>query len=484
MEIIKHSAEIISTKDQIIIHLLKELNKFTPFEYEPSPQEPISLDYQKLVIDKPPIFEFIEKLDYKILLAKHNFDKGKPLKIVSRREGSTPVPGDLRCARCNAPSDYLYANNGSGGQYKCKVCDCNFHRNNKFKKQVAFKCPYCHSHLDHIKTRDDFNIHKCRNNTCSLYVRNLNNMTKAEKQLYKEKPYELKLRYIYRSFKVDFVPLSKHQLDLPKVDLSRIQSSPQTLGLVLTYFINYGLSARSTAAVMKDIHNIKISRQTVLNYTSALKPLFDYFNSQFPYQLSGHYCGDETYIRIKGKWHYLCFFFDAVKKIFLACPISKNRDTKLAINAIDDLLTKLPEIPQEPTDSHKLKIIVDGNPIYLLAQHFFAEHKIHFDIKQVIGLTDKDDTSKEYRPLKNVIERVNRAYKTNIRHFFGFGSLSGAEAFTTLFVSFFNFLRPHSALDDNVPVMIDDLNDAQYMQDRWVKLIDYAQNFALSAQAA
>jgi len=480
MEIIKHSAEIISTKDQIILTLLKELNKLTPFEYEPTPEEPISLDYQKLVIDTPPIFEFIEKLDYKILLAKHNYDKGKPLKPVSRHEGSTPVAKDLCCARCNAPSDYLYANNGSGGQYKCKVCDCNFHKNNKFRKQVAFKCPYCHGHLDHIKTRDDFDVHKCRNKQCSLYVRNLANMTKAEKQLYKDAPHEFKLHYIYRSFKVDFVPLSKQLPDKPIVDLSRIQSSPQTLGLVLTYFVNYAMSARSTSAIMKDVHNIKISRQTVLNYANALKPVLDYFNQHYPYELSGQYCGDETYLRIKGKWHYLCFFFDAVKKIFLAYPISKNRDTKLAIEAIDDLLNKLPLIPSVPENSHELKLIVDGNPIYLLAQQFFAEHKIHFDIKQVIGLTNKDDTSKEYRPLKNVIERVNRAYKTNIRHFFGFGSLTGAQAFTTLFVTFFNFLRPHSALDGKSPVMIEELADPQIMPSRWVKLIKYAQDFAVT----
>ena len=138
--------------------------------------------------------------------------------------------------------------------------------------------------------------------------------------------------------------------------------------------MNYGLSARSTAALLKDVHDIKISRQTVLNYANALKPLLDYFNKNFPYELSGEYCGDETYVRIKGKWHYLCFFFDAVKKIFLAYPISKNRDTKLAIQAIDDLLTKLPELPADKEHSDELKLIVDGNPIYLLAQQFFAEH--------------------------------------------------------------------------------------------------------------
>lgn len=479
-DIVTELEETIKIKNQIILHLLRELNKYTPFEYEPIPENPISLDYQKMAVDILPIFEFVETIDHKILLAKHQSDFGKPLKPVSRHEGSTPVPKELCCPHCDATSDFLYANNGAGGQFKCKVCDCHFNKKNKYQKQVIFKCPYCHYRLSHIKTRDGFDVHKCINNQCDMYVKNLANMTKAEKLLYQNEPHEFKLRYIYRSFKIDFVPLNKRLPDKPKVDLSRIQSSPQTLGLVLTYFVNYGLSARSTAAVIKDVHNIKISRQTVLNHVDALRPLLDYFNQHYPYELSGQYCGDETYIRIKGKWHYLCFFFDAVKKIFLAYPISKNRDTELAIEAIDDLLMKLPEFPKDAQNSHELKLIVDGNPIYLLAQQFFAENGIHFDIKQVIGLTNKDETSKEYRPLKNVIERVNRAYKTNIRHFFGFGSLTGAKNFTTLFVTFFNFLRPHSALDGNSPVMIQELAEPQTMPERWVKLIKYAQDFVLS----
>jgi transposase-like protein len=484
MEIIKHSVEAISTKDKIIIHLLEELNKYCPLIVEPSKEEPVSLDYQKLVIDQPPIFETLEKLDYKVLLANHLHSKGKPLKPVSRRATSAQIPKNISCPRCMATSEYLYDNSGGRGQYECKVCDCHFHEKNRFHKQVILKCPHCLTHLQKIKQRNDFDIFKCTSKKCPEYQRKLKSMTKEEKKLYKQHPHELKLHYIYRSFKMDLVPLSKDIQHKPKVDMARIHSSPETVGLVLTYYVNYGLSARSTSAIMKDIHNVSITHQTVLNYVDMLKPLFDYFNSMFPYDLSDQFCGDETYLRIRGKWHYLCFFFDAVKKIFLAYPISKNRDHQLAITAINDLLTKLPEVPEQPEDSHKLKLIVDGNPIYLLAQQFFAEHGIHFDIKQVIGLTNKDDTSKEFRPLKNVIERVNRAYKTNIRHFFGFGSQIGAENFTTLFVTFFNFLRPHAALEGKVPVVIQELLDAPSMPARWVKLIKYAQNFTITAQAA
>ncbi|MED3697650.1 DDE-type integrase/transposase/recombinase, partial [Heyndrickxia sporothermodurans] len=89
-----------------------------------------------------------------------------------------------------------------------------------------------------------------------------------------------------------------------------------------------------------------------------------------PYELSDQFCGDETYIRVNGKWHYLFFFFDAVKKIVLSYRVSPNRDTASAIQAINDVLLKMEEIPEN------LTFVVDGNPIYLLAQHFFAQNDI------------------------------------------------------------------------------------------------------------
>ncbi|MEB3752052.1 hypothetical protein EP10_002924 [Geobacillus icigianus] len=129
------------------------------------------------------------------------------------------------------------------------------------------------------------------------------------------------------------------------------------------------------------------------------------FVDRFPYELSGSFCGDETYIRVKGRWHYLFFLFDAVKKIVLSYRVSPNRDTLSAIKAINDVLRKLPSLPDD------LSFVVDGNPIDRLAQHFFAQHGISFDVRQVIGLTNEDPVSEEFRPLKQIIERFNRTLK-------------------------------------------------------------------------
>ncbi|WP_376450837.1 transposase [Streptomyces sp. NPDC056309] len=446
---------------------------------KPKDQQPVNKPYRKLQVDDLPIIEIPEKLNYRNLLTEYQEKHGKSLKPVRRHKNAkVSVPKGMKCPKCGAPSDYLYANNGDKGQYQCKVCSCLFSDKNRFSKEAILKCPHCSKTLDKIKERKDFDVFKCKNDDCPYYQKKLNGMSSKEKKQFKKDPQSFKLRYIFRQFHIDFQPLSKNSPELPVVDLSRIYASPHTLGLILTYHVNYGLSARRTAAIMQDVHGVAISHQTILNYENSVALLLKPYVDHYPYELSDQFCGDETYIRVNGKWHYLFFFFDAVKKIVLSYRVSPNRDTASAIQAINDVLLKMEEIPEN------LTFVVDGNPIYLLAQHFFAQNDISFDVKQVIGLTNEDPISTEYRPLKQIIERLNRTFKGNYRSTQGFGSDHGSVSFVTLFAAYFNFLRPHASLEGKVPVVNPKLSGLPTMPARWTKLIELAQRWIVEQRSA
>ena len=64
----------------------------------------------------------------------------------------------------------------------------------------------------------------------------------------------------------------------------------------------------------------------------------------------------------------------------------------------------------------------------LAAQQFLYKfgEKMKFEITQVIGLTNSDAVTTEYRPYKQLIERLNRTYKASYRHTNGFDGLEGA----------------------------------------------------------
>lgn len=212
-----------------------------------------------------------------------------------------------------------------------------------------------------------------------------------------------------------------------------------------------------------------MSHQTVLNYADTIAKLVKPFVDDYPDDLPDSFCGDETYIRVSGKWHYLSFFFDAVKTMILADETWYT----FCDQGYGSSATKTPR------DLEGLCFIVDGNPIYILAQHFFAQHGIPFDIHQVIGLTNDDQISTEYRPLKQIIERLNRTIKGYFSFTNGFGSNDGALSWVTLFVAYFNFLRPHTKLEQRVQVMLPELRHMPHMPARWSKLIELAQDYIL-----
>jgi transposase-like protein len=434
--------------------------------------------YLKLAVDPLPIFgepPIVQVWQYTTLLEEYRYENGREMKPVSRRGGVLP-PKEAVCPYCGAPPEYVYDNTGGRGSFRCKVCNSLFSISKPSKDDEPY-CPFCHSKLLLYKKRESFDVYRCYNKKCSYKTSKLSAMDAAQKALYKKSPHLFKLRYSYRKFHWDFTPLSKENDVLPVVDLPYITASPHILGLILTYHINYGLSLRKTAALMYDVHGVKVSHQTIANYCHAVAPRVKPLVDGFSYGLSESFCGDETYIKVKGVWHYVFFFFDAAKKIILSYRVQKLRDWKSAVLAINDVLVKLKEIP------NNLNLITDGNPIYLLARQWFSQYGINFDITQVIGLANEDEVSKEYRPLKQIIERLNRTFKGNYKPTGGYSADFGAISSVTLFVAYFNFLRPHAKLEGRVPVLIPELDELPNMPAKWLKLIKMSEDY-IKANAA
>jgi putative transposase len=472
-----------------LLRLIKLLNKilfklqcFLINRYmDKSPSDnPVSERYRALQIDAMPVVEKRKLYDHNYLLNEYLQKHGKPLKPVNRRSRFLPPHGAI-CPICGAPYEYIYDNSGGRGQFGCKVCHSTFFLNETYLEKLMLKCPHCGKPLQKKRDRKQFFVYTCVNKSCPFYIHNLTSMSKDEKADFEKNPYKYKLHYYYRVFNIELDSLKEDPQKPSAVDLSRIRKAKHLLGLVLTYHINYGLSTRKTSSILWDIHNTKISHQTVANYAASAARVVKPYVDNYRYELSNSVsvCGDETYIKVLGKKHYVFFIMDAIKKIITSYSIFLNRDGVSAIKAIYSTLSKFRKLPE------KLSLIFDGNPIYVLAQHFFAQHGIHFDVKQVIGLTNKDDVSTEYRWLKQIIERLNRTFKDVYKGKNGFNSFERANEFMALFAAFFNFLRRHKSLDYKVPVSIPQLKDMPDMPSKWLKLLrlsyDYIENLQASA---
>ena len=109
-------------------------------------------------------------------------------------------------------------------------------------------------------------------------------------------------------------------------------------------------------------------------------------------------------------------------------------------------------------ENQDVTLVTDGNPSYQAGLHFINSQQddLKLTLKKVIGLQNMDAESEEYRAYKQIIERLNRTYKYHVQSQNGFGSINGAVAKLVLFVTHYNFLRPHKTLGYKTPIQMPD----------------------------
>ena len=460
--------EFLNRINKFIWKIIIFLSRFIKVEDITIDNKPTDERYKHFKVDEPPIIEPFVKLehkDYKQLIKDNNI---KPIK---RRKDITV---DIKCPCCGAPKEYLYDNNGKQTQFECKVCSLVFSNNPHKQNDVVLRCPHCRNALSLKHQRTDFDVYFCRNPKCKYYLNNLASLTLTDKKKLENNPSLFKLHYVYRKFNIELPELTKDYREFVKtpVDLSKIYSSQYVLGLCLTYHVNYGLSYRQTASILKDIHEIEISYKTVENYCKSVSPTIQALLEFYPYDLSDTIAADETYIKILGKTAYIFFYFDAIKKIVTSYRVFEKRDTLSSIKAAYSTLSKYETLPES------LKVISDGNPIYNVAVQYWTQNGLPFQLYQVIGLTNQDDISKEYRSQKQIIERFNRTLKYYYRPKGGFTNIDNANNYMVLFATYNNFLRPNKALEWKTPVQLPELDNISNMPNKWIELIRLASEYA------
>ena len=424
--------------------------------------------YQKLKVDQlPKIIYHHQDWDWQDLNSYYSQRYGKTVSPV-RRRSECDIPQDCTCPSCKAPMPYLYRNNGKAGQILCKVCGCLFAPNeNRFSKHTTLQCPHCSHSLVRKKDRKHFVIHKCVNPKCPYYLRNLKKIDPQDLRAdYGKNKY--KLHYIYREFQIDFFRMALDSLPKNASSLKFRKHDAHVMSLCLTLHVNLGLSLRKTSRAMLDLYNIRISHQQIANYckTAAIciKPFVDHYD----YGTGTVLTADETYIKIRGVKTYVWLIMDAAKRSILGYQVSDNRGVGPCILAMRMAFRHFKKLPEG------FRFIADGYSAYpLAAQQFFREFgdAFKFNITQVIGLTNDDEVSKQFRPYKEMIERLNRTYKASYRITNGFDNIDGANYDLALWVAYYNFLRPHKHANYRVLNEVDILKGAENMPGKWQLLI-------------
>lgn len=320
------------------------------------------------------------------------------------------------------------------------------------------------------KRKREVTIHKCCNDNCAYRVNALSKLNPLEKALKELRNSHFKLCYQYREYHFKQAQLIHSKPAKPLVDLSKIHNSQNVLGLILAFYISFATTARKTALILRSVFNIDVSYQTVLNYAEAAAYYCHRFNLTNKGPVDSQQAGDEAYIKVLGKDHFTFFFIAPRRHKITAYHVASSRDTLPAIIAMNEAI-------RTTAQEQKFTLITDGNPAYAAGIHFLNElykSKGFIQHRKVIGLQNLDAESELFRPFRQLIERLNRTYKYHVRPACGFNSLNGATALTTLFVTHYNFLRPHMSLDYEVPIPMPEIETISTIQGKWTKIISMA----------
>jgi len=461
MEIIARLILCLEEKDNLS---LKEKTKFKQ-------EHP---HYREFPVDPNPPFKYNtetgKRKTYKTLLEEYKNKHNKIIKPVKPNKEKNKVPENISCPYCKAPHNYLYYNNGKQrSQFQCKICEETFTKNTSIDRH-KYLCPHCGETLHKWKKKPNLQKYKCENNDCSYRKKKIEQLTSKEKKLRKKEPSHFKVHYSYTEYNYKPSQLKIPEIKPPPVDLTKIHSTMNILGLVLTFYISYGLSSRKTALILMQVFSISISHQTVLNYVTAAGYYCHNFNLKNKTKPDPMVAGDETYLKLSGEQFYTWFAINSTSKSISAYHLSNSRETKHAITTIKETIRTADE-------NQEITFVSDGNPSYLAAVKYLGlelDEEPQLELKNVVGLENKDEESEEYRKYKQIIERLNRTYKYHLKPGTGFSTFNTAFAHLSLFVTHYNYLRPHSSIGHHTPIHVPELDNISNIQGRWTKIISMA----------
>lgn len=315
----------------------------------------------------------------------------------------------IKCSKCNSHLLYKYGKDKFGNQkYQCRCCKYQFAPDYALKPRKHPLCPRCgKGSFLHHDYADYFN-YRCGDKKCnhSFFVC---------------KP-TVKL------------PPSMSQL-VGKADFKGLRHPVQLVITALTMFYIGKNSFRNIALMLNMLYNVKVSHVTISDWCKKFAPLFNNISlSLMPLMNfnSDEWHADETVVKIKGKRHYIWFIIDSETRFVLGFHLSPHRDSKQAFTLLNSV---------KPLGSPKT-IVSDRYAPYK------APVKAVFDVKHIRVESFKDNIS------NNIIEAFHKQFKAWYKTKQGFNSFESANNLISMFVFFFNFIRPHSALDGLTPAKV------------------------------
>ena len=203
----------------------------------------------------------------------------------------------------------------------------------------------------------------------------------------------------------------------------------------ITMFFIGNNSFRKIALLLRLLYNISVSHTTISNWCTRFAPLLNNIALELTPALdfnSDEWHADETVVKINGVKHFLWFIIDAETRFVLGFHLSPFRSSPQAFSLLHSTIS------------------LTGKPGALVTDRY-AAYKApanSFGFRHIRVKSFKDDIS------NNLIEAFHKQFKSWYKAKQGFRSFDSANNLISMFIYFFNFVRPHSALSGLTPAQV------------------------------
>lgn len=216
---------------------------------------------------------------------------------------------------------------------------------------------------------------------------------------------------------------------LGKSDLYRMRNHSHVVSFALELYSRGGISLRNIAAVILRYFGLPVSHGSIAYWMkkTAGSPWIPRLNPD----RSPVWHIDETYINVKGKWHWLILVFCSTNKLALAWKLSENRSQRDLEEVMKQAVENAGFRPRE--------IVSDGL------------YETRYAVKQALGWRFVKHRVEMGLGHNNPIERFFREPKRRVKWFSVFHSLEAARNFFTVFFFVHNFLKAHRSLGWKTP---------------------------------
>jgi len=237
---------------------------------------------------------------------------------------------------------------------------------------------------------------------------------------------------------------------------SKMKHKEKVITVALDLYMK-GVSLRKIKDHLEQIHDVRVSHVTILNWIKKYSSLLKEYTDQFQVNTSGTLHADEMMVKVGGDWMWLWDVMDRSTKFVLSSHLSEARGMPDAKKIFLESKEKLTSRP--------ISVTTDGLQMYRRAINnaFYTNTMPRTQHISLVGFRDKINN--------NVIERLHGSIRERTKVMRGFSEFTSAKKIIDCWSVYYNFIRPHMSLDGMTPAEAAGVDLELNGGDRWLELI-------------